>query len=95
MLSLPLRFKGNQLLSSVGEYGGNVAQIPECSTWLRTTFVLIRSHQQVHDASGELPRQHCAALSKVADKYRATVRDISLRGPFVGCRAVQSLTQND
>lgn len=58
-----------------------ITEYPRCISWSRTTFVLVRSDQQVHNPSTDLPRQHCAALSGVADKYRTTTQAITLGAP--------------
>ena len=53
--------------------------------------VLIRPRQQLHNPLIDLPSQHYAALSAFANKHRHEVW-ITLRGPFVGCCIVHSLT---
>lgn len=65
--------------------------------WLRGMYLvgkndmLVWPCQQVHTPLMDLPKQYSAALSDFADKHRRNARDMTLRGPLVGCRLVQSL----
>lgn len=61
----------------------------------QATAVLIRSQQQQpHMPSCDLPSRHCAVLSDLCRKHRSSARELSLWGPYVGCRALQSLTHS-
>lgn len=57
-----------------------------------TVAVKISSRQQYHMWLVDLPSRDCAALSSFADKRQHAEGKIGLRGPLVGCQAVQSLT---
>ena len=66
----------------------------EVSIWSGSCFntaVLIKSRQQLHCPSLELPSQYCAAVSDFADKHSNSAQSLDLKGPLVGCRLVQSL----
>ena len=65
---------------------------PRCFWASNTTALLVRPQGQPHTPSSGLSRQHCAALSDFADKHECSTFYITLRGPFVGCRVLQSLT---
>lgn len=59
------------------------------------TAVLVRPCQQLQNSLVGPGTQHCAALSKFADRFRTEafmVSGMTLRGPCVGCRVVQCLT---
>ena len=58
------------------------------------TAVLVRPCQQVHTPLTDLLTQHATALSNFAEKHRHNTTDLSLRGPFVRCSAIQSLMQD-
>ena len=60
----------------------------------RTTIMLVRPHRQLNKPLIDLPSQHCAAVSAFADKCRDCTPAIMLRGPCIGFRAVQSLTND-
>ena len=59
---------------------------------IRVAAVLIRPCQQLYAPRMNLSSQHCAALSGFADKYGHVAHAITLRGPLITRRAIQSLT---
>lgn len=58
------------------------------------TAVLIGSREKLRIPLIDLPSQHCAAVTDFADKHRHNARCLTLWGPLIGSRLVQSLTQN-
>ena len=60
----------------------------------RKTAVMIRSRQRVHAPLVDLPKQHSAALSDFVHRYHDTVNEMTLWGPLVGCRVVQTLSHD-
>lgn len=60
----------------------------------RTIVMLVRSYQKLKSPLTDLSSHHCIAVSSFADKHRDRTLNIHLRGPCVGSRAVQSLTND-
>ncbi|KAL3151024.1 hypothetical protein ABBQ38_012895 [Trebouxia sp. C0009 RCD-2024] len=55
--------------------------------------VLLRPCQQEHNPLIDIPSQHRAALSRLADRHRRSADYIRMEGPLMGCKAVQTLTR--
>ena len=55
------------------------------------TAVLVRSPAKLCTEGIDLPSNHCAALSDLADKLKCSTHSVTIRGPIVGCRAIQAL----
>lgn len=56
------------------------------------TAGLVQSRQQVHTPLMGLQEQQSAVLSVFADKHRHTAQKLTLQGPLVGYRVVQTLS---
>ena len=69
-----------------------VVEISISATSAHKTVVLVRSNEKLRVPLIDLSSQQYTALSDFADKHRHSTRSITLRGPPVGSKVMQSLT---